>query len=235
MERDFLAGQQAIDRTGRMVSVMDHSVPTNVSSVTGSISTSLLDRVKARDAEAWRRLTDIFGPAVYHWARHAGLQEADAENIIQDVFVAVATKIDGFQPTAAGRQFPRLAVHDRPQQDSRSFPPSRRSGGSRRWNHRAPAPPVACPSQPKPRPSSSTLQSAEQLAVRRAVESIRGDFQDHTWQAFWLTTVEDKPPKDVAEQLGMTLAAVQQAKYRVKQRLRKNWVSAELRYSGWRR
>jgi RNA polymerase sigma-70 factor (ECF subfamily) len=198
---------------------MDHSVLANTSSATGSISTSLLDRVKARDADAWRRLTDTFGPAVYHWSRAAGLQEADAENIVQDVFVAVATRVDGFRRQEPGDSFrgwlftiARNKILDHFRRRAGQADPQGGTIGHQRLQSLA-----------EPAETSTvltTLHSAEQVAVRRAVQSIRGDFQDHTWQAFWLTTVEDKSPKEVAEQLGMTLAAVQQAKYRVKQRLR---------------
>jgi RNA polymerase sigma-70 factor, ECF subfamily len=197
---------------------MDHSVPTVLSS-SGSISTSLLDRVKARDAEAWRRLTTIFAPVVYHWARRAGLQEADAENIVQDVFVAVASKVGSFCKQQSNDSFRgwlftiarnKILDHFR-HREGEAHP----EGGTIAQ--------MRLQSLPEPSQGStvpSALESPESMAVQRALRSIRGDFKDHTWQAFWLVTVEDKSPKDVAEQLGMTLAAVHQAKYRVGQRLR---------------
>jgi RNA polymerase sigma-70 factor (ECF subfamily) len=54
-----------------------------------------------------------------------------------------------------------------------------------------------------------------------AVEQIRGDFQDSTWQAFWQTNVEGKETKKVAQSLGMTVGAVYIARSRVLARLKK--------------
>ncbi|MBM4094460.1 MAG: sigma-70 family RNA polymerase sigma factor [Planctomycetes bacterium] len=198
---------------------MGQSVPATISSATGSISTSFLDRVKARDAEAWRRLTDTFGSSVYHFARAAGLQDVDAENIVQDVFLAVATNVNGFRRLQPGDTFrgwlftiARNKILDHFRRRAGQADPEGGTVGHQRLRSLAEPPESAT--------DLTTLESAEKLAVQRAVRSIRHDFQDHTWQAFWLTTVEDKSPKEVAEQLGMTVAAVQQAKFRVKKRLR---------------
>ncbi len=62
--------------------------------------------------------------------------------------------------------------------------------------------------------------SEGQLLSHRALELVRGEFEDRTWQAFWRITAEDQPPAAVAEELKMTLAAVYKAKSRVLCRLR---------------
>jgi RNA polymerase sigma-70 factor (ECF subfamily) len=53
-----------------------------------------------------------------------------------------------------------------------------------------------------------------------AAEQIERDFQPTTWQAFWQTAVEGKSGKDVAQALGMNVAAVYLAKSRVMARLK---------------
>jgi RNA polymerase sigma-70 factor, ECF subfamily len=55
---------------------------------------------------------------------------------------------------------------------------------------------------------------------RRALELVRGEFEDRTWQMFWLTAVEDRKPADVAAGFGVTPVAVRKAKSRVLRRLR---------------
>jgi RNA polymerase sigma-70 factor (ECF subfamily) len=64
-----------------------------------SVSTSLdlLERVKARDGEAWRRFVYLYGPWVYAWCRRSGLQRADAKDVAQEVFCAVATSLAAFR------------------------------------------------------------------------------------------------------------------------------------------
>jgi RNA polymerase sigma-70 factor (ECF subfamily) len=56
--------------------------------------------------------------------------------------------------------------------------------------------------------------------LHRALEIIRIEFEETTWQAFWRVIVDEQPTAAVAEDLGMTPQAVRQAKYRVLRRLR---------------
>ncbi len=54
-----------------------------------------------------------------------------------------------------------------------------------------------------------------------AVGEIRSAFQESTWNAFWQTNVENRPIKEVASSLGLTVEAVYLARSRVLARLRK--------------
>ncbi|MFT5325096.1 MAG: DNA-directed RNA polymerase specialized sigma24 family protein [Planctomycetaceae bacterium] len=54
-----------------------------------------------------------------------------------------------------------------------------------------------------------------------AVDRIRCDFEDTTWQAFWQTSVGSRETSDVAEELGLSVGAVYIARSRVLARLRK--------------
>jgi RNA polymerase sigma-70 factor (ECF subfamily) len=72
-----------------------------------------------------------------------------------------------------------------------------------------------------PLTSSAEEETAEADGVyRRAVEQVRGEFEAATWQAFWRTVVEGRSPASLAEELGVTPAAIRQAKSRVLRRLR---------------
>ena len=48
--------------------------------------------------------------------------------------------------------------------------------------------------------------------ARRALEIMRDEFQPNTWKAFWATVVEEKPPAEVAKELGMSVTAVYAAR-----------------------
>src|SRR5205823_5224611 len=54
----------------------------------------------------------------------------------------------------------------------------------------------------------------------RALELIRPQFEERTWLAFWRCAVEGQSPLEVGRALGMTPAAVRQAKSRVLRRLK---------------
>ena len=59
-----------------------------------------------------------------------------------------------------------------------------------------------------------------------ACEQVRPGVTDVTWQAFWRTAVDGQPGKQVAAELGLTVAAVYNARSRVTARL-KELVQAE--------
>lgn len=56
--------------------------------------------------------------------------------------------------------------------------------------------------------------------VARALKQIQSGFQASTWLAFWRVVADGQSPTVVAEEMGLTAAAVRQAKSRVLRRLR---------------
>lgn len=56
--------------------------------------------------------------------------------------------------------------------------------------------------------------------LRTITRNKIGDFLPLTWQAFWLSTMEDVPAAEIADRLGMSPTAVRQAKFQVLRRLR---------------
>lgn len=76
------------------------------------------------------------------------------------------------------------------------------------------ADPLAAPADDPDTPAESDA------LYRRALELVQGEFEAKTWQAFWATAVDHRAPADVAAELGVSSAAVRQAKSRVLRRLR---------------
>jgi RNA polymerase sigma-70 factor (ECF subfamily) len=60
----------------------------------------------------------------------------------------------------------------------------------------------------------------ERALFARALDLIRGEFEERTWSAFWRTAVDGRAAKDVGADLGMSAGAVRVAKSRVLRRLR---------------
>src|ERR671936_1315111 len=53
---------------------------------------SLLVRIRdPHDTEAWRQFVQLYASVVYGYARKRGLQDADAADLMQEVFRAVAS------------------------------------------------------------------------------------------------------------------------------------------------
>ena len=187
----------------------------------GSISSSLLVGVRSFRADAWQRLVHIYGPLVYRWCVKAGLNRQDAEDLGQEVFRAVAARVDGFQRAKPGdtfggwlRMITRHKVAD--------F-----------WRQKARRPQTIAGSEflddlGQATDSTSTefadtaTEAAEirRVICERALQLIREEFRETSWKAFWGTAVEGRATADVAADLKLTTTAVRKAKSRVLRRLR---------------
>lgn len=71
-------------------------------------------------------------------------------------------------------------------------------------------------------PEDSSLFDLEyqKIVFQRAADSIRHEFSESTWQAFWKTGVEALGVKDVAAQLKISAGAIYIARSRVLARLK---------------
>lgn len=183
-----------------------------------STSTSLLERIRFQDRDAWRRFVPLYAPVVYEICRRSGIQPSDADDVTQEVLHAVSMSIGGFRKDSPSDSFRgwlyRIAqnkVRDHFRRSER-HPPA--VGGTDFQMQLGGVP------TEREALDDSAVEAADTVALSRALEMIRGDFQPHIWQAFWRITVKGERAVDVAADLGITPNGVRQAKFRVVQRLR---------------
>lgn len=184
-------------------------------------SSSLLARVRARDQTAWERLVNLYSPLVYRWCRQGGLQAADAADVGQQVFLAVARKIGDFRRDRAGDSFRgwlRSIALNRLCDHQRSLAKGRIEGGAALEGLAQLAADDSGASDTK-----SERDEEEALLFRRAMDLMRTEFEEKTWQAFWQVVVDGRSPADVGRDLGMTANAVYLARGRVLRRLRQEF------------
>jgi len=190
------------------------------SQATWPTSSSLIERVKARDGDAWQRLCRLYGPMVYRWARQAGLQDPDAADVGQEVFRTVAARIATFEHDRPGDTFRgwlwtitrnKLGDHFR----RRASRPEA-AGGTDAYERMEQLPDALDDFESQ----TTTGFDAQASLLHRTLEAIRDEFEPSTWQAFRRVTVESQSTAGVGDDLGMTPQAVRQAKYRVLRRLR---------------
>ena len=182
-----------------------------------STSPSLIVQVKGDDPDAWRRLAYIYTPLVYGWIRKAGISEEDASDLVQEVFVRVSTAIDRFEHNSFRGWLLTITQNEiRGWYRQQKKNVADAAGGS-----------VALENiQNAPQMDESSIDEigddeADSLGlVRRAAETIEGDFEKKTWQAFWRSTVDGHDTSAIASDLSMTPQAIRQAKFRVLKRLR---------------
>src|SRR5262249_44317213 len=78
---------------------------TGMASPDKSTSLTLLERIRGRDEEAWRRLMRLYAPLVERWCGHCGVRGQDADDVRQEVFHAVAVGLDNFRRERKGDTF----------------------------------------------------------------------------------------------------------------------------------
>jgi RNA polymerase sigma-70 factor (ECF subfamily) len=179
-------------------------------------SASLLARLRQAPADqsAWSEFVDRYARKIFGWCRHWGLQEADAQDVTQDVLVRLAGKMRGFayDPSRSFRAWlktlARHALSDFCDARSRAVA----AGGSQVVE------------------LLQTVEAREDLVrqlddefdrevLEEAVARVRARVTPKTWRVFEMTAHEGRSGAEAAEATGMTVAAVFVARSRVQRLL----------------
>jgi RNA polymerase sigma-70 factor (ECF subfamily) len=168
--------------------------------------------------QAWAEFLAIYQPLVYRLARRKGLQDADAQDLTQDVFAAVASAVDRWTPDPQRGRFRawlfRIARNLTINFLARQRRMPQGSGDTRVHE--------LLEEHPSDDAEDAILFEDEyrRQGFRWAVEQVRDEFQERTWNAFWWTSVEGRTIPEVAQALRLTPGAVYVARSRVMARLR---------------
>jgi RNA polymerase sigma-70 factor, ECF subfamily len=182
-------------------------------------SLSLLLRLKSKDAEAWDRLVMLYAPLVYYWCRKLDLPDQDAADVLQEVFSAVSAHIATFRkelPSDTFRGWLRIITQNKVYDHFRRSGREPQAAGGTEANLRL----AQVPAIEDAAVDDNGERHAHQQLIHRALELIRCEFTNRTWQAFWRVVVDGQRAPDVASELAMEPGAVRVAKSRVLRRLR---------------
>jgi RNA polymerase sigma-70 factor (ECF subfamily) len=189
---------------------------------------SLIVRLKDRaDQEAWREFVEVYRPVVYRLACRKGLQHADAEDLAQQVLLAVAAAVHRWQPDPGRGRF-RTWLHRIAQNliinALTRRAPDRAAGEGGAHD-------LLAGQAAREGPDSELLRAEYRREVFHwAARQVRAEFRPETWLAFWHTAVEGRGVADVARLLGRKPGAVYAARGRVMRRLKEKileWEGAE--------
>jgi RNA polymerase sigma-70 factor (ECF subfamily) len=175
---------------------------------------SLLERLRQPfEAEAWARFVALYTPLIYSWSRRIGLQEPDAADLVQDVFVTLLQVLPTFTYDRQGsfRKWLRTVTINRWRKD-RKRPERRMVQGQ--------------DGQPEPVAVADDVEACWEAEYRlhlvsQALRLMRTDFEETTWKACWETAAAGRKAADVAAELGLSIGGVYAAKFRVLNRLRR--------------
>jgi RNA polymerase sigma-70 factor (ECF subfamily) len=179
---------------------------------------SLLVRLQdADDIVAWEEFSEIYGPVIYRVALSKGLQPADADDLVQEVFLAVSLSLSKWLARDDRGSFrawllriARNEAIDRLRQRARR---DLGCGGSSAEQLLAELP-------ARNEFSDSLDLEYERALFRSAAQRIQQEVAEQVWQAFWLTTVEGISISDAAAQLKTGIGNIYVARSRVMARIK---------------
>ncbi len=175
------------------------------------------------DSAAWHEFTELYEPLIYGIGRRHGLQPNDASDLVQEVFTAVATSIERFEPNQGlGRfrswlfrvarnhalmQIRKLGRLPTAQSDMHQVLSAESAGSDHEFDI-----------------------AFRRRAFRWAARRVRDSVKPTTWESFARTAINGELAQDVAADMGIDVGAVYLARSRVMSRLRKmvENVSAEM-------
>jgi RNA polymerase sigma factor (sigma-70 family) len=178
---------------------------------------SLLIRVRDPvDQAAWNEFDEIYRPIILRLARQKGMQEANADDVAQQVLMAVSKALEqrGHDPERAKfRTWLGRVAHNAILNALTRGKPDRGSGNSAL---RA----LLSEHESHSGPDSDLLRLEYRREVFRwAARQVRKEFHQATWDAFWMTAVEGRAVEVVAEELAKSQGAIYTARSRVMRRI----------------
>jgi RNA polymerase sigma-70 factor (ECF subfamily) len=181
-----------------------------------STRATLLLRIRDRtDSMSWKEFHERYGELLFRYARRLGASAVDAEDVVQEVEMALLKALDGFEYDASKgrfRSYLRTAVvralSRRAQKNARAgdvidpvnfdFIAAREEAGQdERWE-----------------------REWRMHRLRWALREVAGEFEEVTLNAFRVHVLAGKPPKETAESLSISVDSVYQAKSRVLKRVK---------------
>ena len=164
-----------------------------------------------------------YAPRIYNLARRMLGNDADAEDVTQDVLVQVVRKLHTFRgdaqlPTWLHRVTVNAALAHREKRANRQKRET--AAGDEALEAIAADPPTAGVRLPRPGhelpPDQIALAAEQRAVIERAIGRLPDAFRD----VYVLADVEGLPNAEIADMLGLSVAAVKSRLHRARERMR---------------
>lgn len=179
---------------------------------------SLLIRIRDwNDSEAWQQFDVLYGPLIFWYGRKHGLQEADAADFRQIVMEVLGRSAESLDYDPAKGKFRNwlLTVIQRHLSKFRH-----KSGRAVHGSGDDDVHEMLNEHVDEADDAEQWELEYQRQRFQWACDRVRPAVDEKTWQAFWLSAVENKPVSEVAEELSMTAGAIYTSKSRVLSRIR---------------
>jgi RNA polymerase sigma-70 factor, ECF subfamily len=164
--------------------------------------------------EAWQEFVQIYRPVIYRMARRRGMQDADAQDLSQDVLVRISKSIDRWEPQAGVRfrHWLRKVASNAIVTAVTKSKPVGIMDGSAADQILAETPEVSAI-------KSELHDESYRERYLRAAAIVKVDVSPVTWAAFEKTVVQGHSCEEAAESLGKSIGTIYAARSRILKRL----------------
>jgi RNA polymerase sigma-70 factor (ECF subfamily) len=179
---------------------------------------SLLFRARTGDEGAWRDLCELYRPLVAGWLRRQSVPDADLDDLVQEIFLAVVRGLPSFSHSGrrgAFRSWLRTIAYNYSCDYWKS--PARRMVASGDDAARSALGLLEDPGSPLNRYWD---EEHDRYVLRCLFEAVKLEFEPTTVRAFQLVALDGASGAQAAGELGISLTAVYIARSRVLRRLR---------------
>ncbi|MEM9659899.1 MAG: RNA polymerase sigma factor [Planctomycetota bacterium] len=196
-------------------------------------SSQLLREAQLRRQDAWQQLVQTYSRRMYRWCRQAGLQPADAANVVQEAFESVARKLGDFRRDRPGgtfrgwlRRIVENKIRDHFRRQGRQCDLAVGGTDAHQFLVAAAAEPAAEAAEPAAELEPEIAGDAAAPVpshVQSTIDAVREAVGQRNWLLFWRTAVDGQSAADVGAEFGVSANAVRLAKMRVLRRLRERF------------
>jgi RNA polymerase sigma-70 factor (ECF subfamily) len=172
------------------------------------------------DERAWSEFVELYRPLVAAVARRNDLQAADAADLEQEVFRAVAQAIDRYDPDPALGSFRGWLFRIARNLLLNGLAARRRHPQGTGDTNVVELLAAHADSAVGPDDTAVFEMEYRRRLFQWASERVRPQVQESTWLAFWRTAVEGRKAAEVAAELGLSVGGVYVHRNRVMSRIR---------------
>lgn len=169
------------------------------------------------DEHAWEEFTELYRPVIVRLALARGLQEADAQDLAQQVFVSVHGAIGRWVPNSEGVRFRNWLSKITRNAILKTLtrrPADAARGGSEIISLMAEV------KAPDGQLREQLEDEIERELYLRASEMVQQEVNARSWQAFQWTSLEEVSIEEAAKRLNQSVGSVYAMRSRVMRRLR---------------
>jgi RNA polymerase sigma-70 factor (ECF subfamily) len=187
---------------------------------------TLLTRLRRdpSDQAGWDEFVERYGRHIYRWCRQWKLQDADAEDVTQDILVKLTQKLRAFayDPSRSFRGWLKTVAHHAWRDFAESRGHARRAAGTGQVQE------LMLTLEAR-EDLAQKLEEAFDLELLEAAEvRVRLRVAPRTWEAFRLMAFEALPVAEVAARVQLQVAMVYVAKSKVQKMLQEEIGNLEM-------